>query len=284
MASGEEVRVAFLFLTRAGLRAEELWADFFAEADPAHYSLYAHTKEEPPSSSLLARRRIAEAVPTEWGTISLVRATLALLRAALADEANASFVLLSESCVPLYPFARVRAELLADGRAWLVHAPTPPWMIHQRGPTREFLRWSSALQPLVPAPAGLLKQAQWTAFSRPLAALFTDASADFTRLWEADRLFAPDEHYFVNVAAHELRRRGLAPAGAAPAACLDRYVTNRRLTYVEWAEVGNGRAPLKMAAVSAELVRRARAEGCLFLRKVAPGADVSLLRASWRRG
>ncbi|KAG8460153.1 hypothetical protein KFE25_014298 [Diacronema lutheri] len=282
MAAVREGKVAFMFLTRGGLNAEETWAEFLGGAPSAHFSLYAHTKTPPPPSSLLSRARIREHVPTEWGTASLVRATLALLRAALTDEENVRFVLLSESCVPLYPFARVRVELLADARGWLSHAPTPAWMIHQKGPTREFVRWSAALQPLVRTPAELRKQQQWTAFSRELAALFVEPGADHTALWEADGLFAPDEHYFVSVAAHELRRRGRAPADMDAAACLDLVALNRRLTYVEWGVVGNGRAPLRLHTVSAELLERARAEGCLFVRKIAPGANLSLLRASWR--
>ncbi|KAJ1631418.1 glycosyl transferase [Pavlovales sp. CCMP2436] len=276
------MKVAFLFLTRGGLHAEELWADFFRGVDPAQFSLYAHTKAPPPPSSVLARWRIGEIVPTEWGSISLVHATLALLRAAMVDEANSKFVLLSESCVPLYPFARVHAELMKDERAWLMHSVTPPWMVHQKGPTREFLRWSKRLEPVVPAPASLLKQQQWMAVTRPLAQLFLQPGADYTALWDGG-LFAPDEHYFVNVVAHELRRAGGVPVGAGAAEVLDRVALNRRLTHVEWGQVGNGRAPLKLAAVTDELAGRARAEGCLFLRKVAPGADLAQLRAGWAR-
>jgi hypothetical protein len=280
MAPQEGTKIAFLFLTRSGLHAEDLWVDFFRGADPSHYAIYAHSKGPPPASSLLAGRRIAEIVDTEWGTISLVRATLALLRAALEDGANGRFVLLSESCVPLYDFARVRAELLADDRAWIAHSVTPPFMIHQKGPSREFLRWSAKLQPIVRAPSELLKQQQWMVFSRPLAQLFLAPEAEHTAKWDGG-LFAPDEHYFVNVAVHELRRRGLAPADADAAACLDTIALNRKLTFVEWGMVGNGRAPLKLLAVSEDLIARARNKGCLFLRKVAPGVDVRLLRVSW---
>ena len=53
----------------------------------------------------------------QWGGASLVRAERLLLRAALDDDPNnARFVLLSESCVPLYDFAFIRRYLLAGGR------------------------------------------------------------------------------------------------------------------------------------------------------------------------
>lgn len=282
-ASPSEARVAFLFLAREGLHAEALWADFFAAAPAHRFAIFAHTKAPPPPSSLLSRARIAEIVPTEWGTISLVRATLALLRAALRDEAATHFVLLSESCVPLYAFDHIYAELAADGRAWIAHAPTPPWMIHQKGPTREFVRWSPRLAPIVPSPDVLLKQQQWMVLSRDLAALHT--RVDHSALWD-DGLFAPDEHYFINATIHELRQqRGGARAAASAGVerALDALVRNRKLTHVEWGVVGNGRAPLKLSTVSTELVERARGEGCLFLRKVAPGAELGELRAAWAR-
>lgn len=273
------MRVAFLFLTRSGLNCEELWSDFFAAAEPGAYNIYAHTKERPPAGSVLASRRIAEIVRTEWGTVSLVRATLALLRAALADD-NTTFVLCSESCVPLYSFARVRDALAADPRAWLSYSPLPAFMVHQRGPTREFIRWSAQLKPLVPSADRLLKQQQWMALSRELAELVARADADHTSKWDGG-LFAPDEHYFVSVLPYELRRRALADAAADDAACLEAVALNRRLTYVEWGLIGASRAPLKVLATTEELLARARGEGCLFLRKVAPGADTRLLAASW---
>lgn len=276
---GAEMKVAFLFLTRSGLNCEELWSDFFAGAEPGSFTIYAHTKERPPVDSLLAGRRIAEIVPTEWGTVSLVRATIALLRAALADD-NTKFVLCSESCVPLYSFARVREALAADPRAWLSYSPLPSFMVHQKGPTREFIRWNAQLKPIVPSADRLLKQQQWMALSRDLAELFARADTDHTSKWDGG-LFAPDEHYFVSVLPYELRRRAPADTYADDGACLETVALNRKLTHVEWGLVGTSRAPLKVLATTEELLARARGEGCLFLRKVAPGADTRLLRASW---
>lgn len=269
--------IAFLFLTREGLNAEKLWKDFFQDADPALYKIYAHTKHAPSPDSLLAPHRIANIVPTEWGSVSLVRATLSLLRAAYEDEANVKFVLLSESCVPLYSFHAIYRLLSSDPRPWMSVANTPPWMIHQKGPTREFIRWSKAIAAVVPSPESLLKQQQWMVFDRALAKLHL--GTDHTPLWEP--LFAPDEHYFVNVTVHELKKIHGVDDTAAAVKLLLGQVTNRKLTHVEWGYVGNGRAPLKLTDVPEELVHRARGEGCLFLRKVAPGATTDGLRRSW---
>jgi hypothetical protein len=48
---------------------------------------------------------------------SQMEAELALLRSALTDGQNVRFVLLSETCVPLYPAALVWAQLLGERRS-----------------------------------------------------------------------------------------------------------------------------------------------------------------------
>jgi hypothetical protein len=70
-----------------------------------------------PADSLFHGTDIAERVHVRWGTFALVDATRALLRAALADRANARFALLSESGIPLYPPAALHQQLTAERRS-----------------------------------------------------------------------------------------------------------------------------------------------------------------------
>ncbi len=44
-------------------------------------------------------------------------AEVLLVQAALGDPLNQRFVLLSESCIPLYPAATVYAQLMSEGRS-----------------------------------------------------------------------------------------------------------------------------------------------------------------------
>jgi len=88
-----------------------------------------------PADSLFHGTDIAERVHVRWGTFALVDATRALLRAALADRANARFVLLSESGIPLYPPAALHQQLTAERRS-RINACAVPGVRGARSPLR----------------------------------------------------------------------------------------------------------------------------------------------------
>ena len=68
---------------------------------------------------LLCKGIIEENVPTKWGDISVTKAIIALLRAALKDGNNQKFCLFSESCVPLArSFSEVREEVLSHNKSY----------------------------------------------------------------------------------------------------------------------------------------------------------------------
>lgn len=76
----------------------------------------------------------------------MVDATRALLAAALADNANAKFVLLSESGVPLYSAATLYAQLMSEKKsrinACALAADEHPIRSHMlRGSSESATRW-----------------------------------------------------------------------------------------------------------------------------------------------
>lgn len=82
----------------------------------------------------------------QWGKHSMVDATRALLAAALADNANAKFVLLSESGVPLYSAATLYAQLMSEKKsrinACALAADEHPIRSHMlRGSSESATRW-----------------------------------------------------------------------------------------------------------------------------------------------
>ncbi|KAF2304909.1 hypothetical protein GH714_000451 [Hevea brasiliensis] len=79
-------KIAFLFLVRKELPLDFLWGSFF------------------------------EVV---WGESSMIEAERLLLSAALDDPANQRFVLLSDSCVPLYNFSYIYSYLMASPRSFV---------------------------------------------------------------------------------------------------------------------------------------------------------------------
>lgn len=108
----ENNKIAFLFLTRNNLKQPQLWYDFLSDGK-GKCNMYAHTKERDKlNQQFLIDHQIPEHIHTEWGNTNLVTATNALIKNALKDKTNKMFVLVSESCIPLYPFETIHEVLL----------------------------------------------------------------------------------------------------------------------------------------------------------------------------
>ncbi|KAJ4785277.1 hypothetical protein LUZ62_036523 [Rhynchospora pubera] len=99
-------KIAFMFLTRGPLPLAPLWEKFF-KGHECFYSIYVHALPSYlanfTSDSVFYQRYIPSKV-TEWGKMSMCDAEKRLLANALLDISNERFVLLSESCIPLYDF------------------------------------------------------------------------------------------------------------------------------------------------------------------------------------
>ncbi|GJP64785.1 hypothetical protein CLOP_g21732 [Closterium sp. NIES-67] len=100
-------KIAFLFLTRGPIPFAPLWERFFLGHE-GRYSVYVHASNTsfafPADSSAVFRDRLIPGGEVRWGGISMVDAERRLLAAALEDPSNEHFALLSESCIPLWPF------------------------------------------------------------------------------------------------------------------------------------------------------------------------------------
>nr|XP_043639097.1 glycosyltransferase BC10-like [Erigeron canadensis] len=100
-------KVAFMFLTSGPLPLSPLWELFF-KGHESLYSIYIHPhpsyNDTFPKDSIFYGRRITSQ-PVYWGDISMVDAERRLLANALLDPSNQRFVLLSESCIPLFNFS-----------------------------------------------------------------------------------------------------------------------------------------------------------------------------------
>ncbi|XP_062077436.1 glycosyltransferase BC10-like [Humulus lupulus] len=100
----ENPKVAFMFLTPNSLPFERLWDRFF-QGHEGKFSVYVHASKDKPVH--VSRHFIGRDIHSDqviWGKISMVDAEKRLLASALQDPSNQHFVLLSESCVPLYSF------------------------------------------------------------------------------------------------------------------------------------------------------------------------------------
>ena len=123
-------RLAFLFLCENGIATEPLWRDFFEAAGDwrSLASVYVHVADRRfarlPATSFFAGHEIDERIGVNWGDATIMRATVALLRAALKAPCNARFALLSDSCAPLHSLRCMHAFLMRVRRSFVDSAPS----------------------------------------------------------------------------------------------------------------------------------------------------------------
>jgi hypothetical protein len=236
-------RLAFLFLTRGAHHRPELWEDYWKDSDACLRYAHISGRDARPGGWLEAAR-ITEWVPTQWGHISLVRAQLALLRAALAEPENSHFVFCSESCIPIRPLADLETSLRLDPRSrfpWETHPA-----LHERMPEKAA---RAAVQPRIPASQWAF-HSQWILLNREAAELVI--AHDFTRLFE--NTIAPDECYFGTV----LHLCGYP---------LEEKVAPREVTWTRWQQ---GAHPEAIAEISPAQRAEWLESGKFFARKISP--------------
>ncbi|KAL6573723.1 hypothetical protein OROHE_002182 [Orobanche hederae] len=114
-------KVAFLFLTKGRLPLASLWEMFF-RGHEGYFSIYIHTLPdftfEPGESSVFYKRRIPSKL-VRWGKSTMIDAERRLLANALLDFTNERFVLLSETCIPLFNFSTIYDYLINSEQSFL---------------------------------------------------------------------------------------------------------------------------------------------------------------------
>ena len=93
-------KVAFLNLSLHSFNQERVWEKFFDGGDKNSFNLYIHSKSK--NKCRFSDYYIDKSISTGWGHFSLVEATIELIKAALEDEENEYFSLISDSHFPLY--------------------------------------------------------------------------------------------------------------------------------------------------------------------------------------
>jgi Core-2/I-Branching enzyme len=244
-------KVAFLFLTTGPHLHDAVWEEYWRGQED-RVSIFAHTAE---AASLhdgwLREAQIGEHVETAWADVSLVRAQMALLRAALHDERNRFFVFASESCVPVRPLADLLRLLRIDGRSRF------PWAAHEEA--EEYHPQKAARAPLegrIP-PGDWRFHPQWVLLSREAAALLV-ANAALVECFAGT--YAPDEAAFGTI---------LHAAGYP----LLEKVALQAVTWTRWM-TEDAPQPEFIAQPDAATMGEIAASGCYFARKFAPGCGV----------
>uniref|UniRef100_A0A7N0UXE3 Core-2/I-branching beta-1,6-N-acetylglucosaminyltransferase family protein n=1 Tax=Kalanchoe fedtschenkoi TaxID=63787 RepID=A0A7N0UXE3_KALFE len=202
----------------------------------------------------------------EWGRMSMCEAEKRLLANALLDISNEWFVLLSESCIPLYNMSTVYSYISQSSHSFMGSYDEP-------GPYgRGRYDWHMAPEVNI---TDWRKGSQWFEVDRKLA---LDMVIDTTYYPKFRDFCRPacyvDEHYFPTMLT--IRSPNL--------------LANRSFTYVDWSRGGPHPATFGQHDISAPFLRRiALSKTCtyngestsfcfLFARKFAPSALEPLLK------
>jgi hypothetical protein len=202
----------------------------------------------------------------EWGKVNMIEAERRLLANALLDLSNQRFVLLSESCIPLFNFSTIYSYLINSTQNFVMAFDEPSSV--GRG------RYNSHMYPAIKIQQWR-KGSQWFEMDRELAVEVVSDQKYFPIFQKHCRgsCYA-DEHYlptFVSIKFWETN-------------------SNRSLTWVDWSKGGAHPAKFLRTDVTVEALMRLRSgRKCeyrgnttnicfLFARKFSPGALDRLLR------
>ncbi|CBI23203.3 hypothetical protein VitviT2T_014566 [Vitis vinifera] len=167
-------KIAFLFLVRRSLPLDFLWGSFFENADAANFSIYIHSQpgfvfdETTSRSRFFYNRQLSNSIQVAWGESSMIQAERLLFEAALEDPANQRFVLLSDSCVPLYNFSYIYNYMMASPRSYV-----DSFLDVKEG------RYNPKMSPVIPK-AKWRKGSQWISLVRSHAEVIVDDQVIFS--------------------------------------------------------------------------------------------------------
>ncbi|XP_010453221.1 PREDICTED: uncharacterized protein LOC104735185 [Camelina sativa] len=260
-------KIAFMFLTKGPLPLASLW-ERFLKGHNGLYSVYLHPHPsftaKFPANSVFYRRQIPSQV-AEWGRMSMCDAEKRLLANALLDVSNEWFVLVSESCIPLYNFTTIYSYLSRSKHSFMgaFDDPGP----YGRG------RYNGNMEPEVPL-TKWRKGSQWFEINRDLAATIVKDTLYYPKFKEFCRPACyVDEHYFPTMLTIE------KPA----------VLANRSITWVDWSRGGPHPATFGRSDITEKFFERIfDGRNCtyngrntslcyLFARKFAPSALEPLL-------
>ncbi|KAG7551942.1 Glycosyl transferase family 14 [Arabidopsis thaliana x Arabidopsis arenosa] len=209
-------KIAFMFLTMGPLPLAPLW-ERLLKGHEKHYSVYIHSPESSSAkfaaSSVFYRRNIPSQV-AEWGRMTMCDAERRLLANALLDISNEWFVLLSESCIPLFNFTTIYTYITKSKHSFMgsFDDPSP----YGRG------RYHGNMAPEVSIDQWR-KGSQWFEVNRELAVSIVKDTLYYPKFKEfCQPACYVDEHYFPTMLTIE------KPAALA----------NRSVTWVDWSRGG----------------------------------------------
>lgn len=241
-------KIAFLFLTRGEVNNVQVWEKYFQDADNSKYRIVIHAKNPTTLTSSIWTSRnstILKPIPTAWGTISLVKATIYLLQTAISDPSVTKFVLLSEFCLPTNNFNNMYNTLISETNRSRIH-----WMLGKN------MDRYSIIKSYVNMPAhNWAKQSQWMCLDRKhVSTLLSPIHTNILNQQLKDYMYcpAPDEHFFINMFLYVVRIN-------------NNEIINHPITFVDWSN--NSKHPVTFNTIIKDVIELCRKNKIFFARK-----------------
>ncbi|KAF8118213.1 hypothetical protein N665_0006s0205 [Sinapis alba] len=262
-------KIAFMFLTKGPLPLASLW-ERFLKGHKGLYSVYVHPDPsftaKFPADSVFHQRQIPSQL-AQWGRMNMCEAERRLLANALLDISNEWFVLVSESCIPLYNFTTIYSYLSQSQHSFMGAFDEP-------GPFGRG-RYNENMEPEVPI-TKWRKGSQWFEVDRDLAATIVKDTLYYPKFRDfCIPACYSDEHYFPTMLTIE------KPMALA----------NRSVTWTDWSRGGPHPATFGESDITENFFQKILGDGMsctynghdtsmcyLFARKFAPSALDPLLR------
>ena len=234
--------IAFCFLTYENLSQPTLWNKFFSNKQDK-CNIYIHNKFSFVDDVYYFHKYcIKNLIETRYAHISLVKASIELLKTAFLNNENQYFVFLSDTCIPLYDFDFIYNSIkLKNSNIIDVCYNNNPERFYDLNDRNYFDQNNFA------------KQSQFIILNRQTVEYFINNN--FTYLF-SDNFYAPDEHYFIN-----LCNKFNIP-----------YVKSV-IDYSKWEWNHQGK-PKTYYTLTNEEVNQIRNEGCIFMRKISKECNV----------
>ncbi|XP_071689607.1 glycosyltransferase BC10-like [Rutidosis leptorrhynchoides] len=262
-------KVAFMFLTRGPVLLSPLWELFFKGHDGL-FNIYVHSSDssynwtQPKYSVFYGRKIPSKAV--QWGKVNMIEAERRLLANALLDFSNQRFVLLSESCIPLFNFSTIYTYIMNSTQSYVesydLMGPVGRGRYNRKMyPTIKLHEWR--------------KGSQWFEMDRHLALEVISDTTYFPIFQKyCNGSCYADEHYLPTFVSKKVGAKN----------------SRRTLTFVDWSKGGSHPARYTRNDVTIQFLEKLRsANHCeyngrqnqtcfLFARKFTPHAMDRLLR------
>uniref|UniRef100_A0A0C9RW72 TSA: Wollemia nobilis Ref_Wollemi_Transcript_9541_1888 transcribed RNA sequence n=1 Tax=Wollemia nobilis TaxID=56998 RepID=A0A0C9RW72_9CONI len=263
-------KIALMFLTKGPLPLSPLWEQFL-RGHEGLYSIYLHTlpsfKPKVPKESPFYGRQIPSKV-VQWGQSNMFDAERRLLANALLDFSNERFILLSETCIPVFNFTTIYNYLTKSHHSFVNSFDDPSQFGRGRynrnmAPDISLRQWR--------------KGSQWFEVNRKMA-LSIVSDTKYYPIFEMHCRPScyVDEHYLPTFVYMQLGSLN----------------SNRSVTWVDWSRGGSHPATFGKGDITEEFLRRIRdGKKCtynnetisichLFARKFSPSALDPLLQMS----